>query len=443
MSRPPDARRDLEDRRNARMRRMRDERGGPAQRRRTFQPIVLLAWFAGVIALLGVLILIGFIAFAPSLMTWVEDHPGSIEQGVVRNFVEWYQPDALADEPAADDGQRISVTVANGTSDAAIGQQLFDLGVIKSRLAFQFAVLQAGRAGNLQAGTYDLSPSLRPSEIVAALRQEAGPEVTVKIQEGWRLEEVVGYLGTTRLTMNLEDFAALAKDPPPDLIRQYDFLTDLPAGRTLEGYLYPDTYRLDANWDARTVLDVLLTTFGERLTDRIRNGIQRQGLTIDDAVTLASIVEREAVLDKERPLIAGVYLNRINNPDAGGTAGLLNADPTLQYGLATAKHGDAAVDEWGQIEWWPPLEVGGADVELPKRLAGYQTYTNQGLPPTPIASPRAASLAAVARPDTANGYYYFVAACPGGERDGSHYFARTNAEQEANIARANAECPAA
>jgi UPF0755 protein len=441
MSRPPDPRRDLEDRRNARIRRMRDDRGGPVPRRRTFQPVVLLAWFAGVIALLGVLIIIGFIAFAPSLMAWVQDHPGSIEQGVVRNFVEWYQPDALANEPAADDGQRITVTVASGSSDAAIGQQLFDLGVINSRLAFQFAVMQAGRAGTLQAGTYDLSPSLRPSEIVAALRQEAGPEVTVKIQEGWRLEEVVGYLGTTKLTMNLEDFAALAEDPPPDLIREHDFLTDLPAGRTLEGYLYPDTYRLDANWDARTVLDVLLTTFGERLTERIRNGIRREGLTIDDAVTLASIVEREAVLDEERPLIAGVYLNRINNPDAG-TVGLLNADPTLQYGLATAQHGDAAVNEWGEIEWWPRLEVRGADVTLPKRLADYQTYINKGLPPTPIASPRAASLAAVAGPDTDAGYYYFVAACPGGDRDGSHYFARTNAEQEANIARATSECPA-
>ena len=81
-------------------------------------------------------------------------------------------------------------------------------------------------------------------------------------------------------------------------------------------------------------------------------------------------------------------------------------------------------------------------MQLPNRLAGYQTYLNKGLPPSPIASPRAASLQAVARADTASGYFYFVAACPGGERDGSHYFARTLAEQQANIARANAECPA-
>jgi UPF0755 protein len=442
MTRPPDPRRDLEDRRNARIRAVRKERIAPAQRRRTFQPIVLLGWFAGIIALAGVLIFLGFLAFAPRLMAWVEDHPGSIENGVVRDFVEWYRPGALADEPAGDDGRRITITIEGGVSDADIGQLLFDNGLIGSRLAFQYAVLQAGRAGDLQAGTYDLSPSLRPSEIVAALRQESGPEVEITLQEGWRLEEVVGYLGTTKLTMNLEEFTALAHDPPADLIREHDFLADLPAGRTLEGYLYPDTYRLFVNASARDVLDRLLQGFADHFTTRIRNGIRRQGLTIDEAVTLASIVEREAVLDPERPLIAGVYLNRITNPNAE-TVGLLNADPTLQYGLATAEHGDASVREWGTIEWWAPLQVGGADVKLPDRLSGYQTYLHKGLPPTPIASPRAASLAAVARARTDTGFFYFVAACPDGERDGSHYFARTIAEQQANIERANAECAGA
>jgi UPF0755 protein len=440
MTRPPDPRRDHADRRD-RIRRVREERKG-GERRRTFQPVVLLAWFAGIIALLGVLIFVGFLAFAPRLMAWVNDNPGSIEHGVIQAFVRWYEPDALADEPLSDDGARVTVTVPDGATDAEIAQKLFEDGLVRSPLAFEWWVIQAGREGLLQAGTYDLSPSLSPSQIVAALQQEAGPEVTVKIQEGWRLEEVVGYLGTTRLTMNLDDFVSLVEDPPPDLIRKYDFLADLPKGRTLEGYLYPDTYRMDGNWDARTVLDVLLSTFGERLTQRMRNGIEREGLTIDDAVTLASIVEREAVLDKERPLIAGVYLNRTQNPDGGGgTNGLLNADPTLQYALATDANRDTPPAEWGNIEWWQPLQVGGKDVELPGKLAGYQTYLNPGLPPTPIASPRAASLAAVARAATDTGYYYFVAACPNGERNGSHYFARTYGEQLANQDRANAECP--
>ena len=441
MTRPPDPRRDLEERRNARIRRVRAERGAPDGRRRTFQPVVLLAWFAGVIALAGVLLFLGFLAFSPRLMVWIEDHPGSIEQGFVRDFVQWYQPAALDDEPASDDGGRITIKIEDGASDAEIGDLLASEGIIKSRLAFQWAVMEAGREGSLQAGTYDLSPSLRPSEIVAALRQESGEEVEITLLEGWRLEEIVGYLGTTKLTMNLEEFASLATDPPPDVIRDYPFLADLPARRSLEGYLAPNTYQIFLNASARDVLDTLLTAFGNNLTDKMLTGFRRHGLTLDDAVNVASIVEREAVLDEERALIAGVYINRLNHPEAE-TVGLLNADPTLQYGLATAENRDASVDDWGTIDWWPPLEVRGADVQLPAGLAGYQTYLNKGLPPSPIAAPRAATLQAVARADTASGYYYFVAACPGGERDGSHYFAHNITEHQANIARANAECPA-
>jgi len=442
MTRQPDPRWNKNEERNARIRELRDQRDAPIRRRRTFQPLTIAAWFAAVMAFAAVAIFIGLLLLSPSLFAWVEDHPGSIEHGVVRNFVEWYRPNALADVPKGEDGNRITIEIVAGANDSEIGQLLFDKGVISSQLAFQYAVLKAGRSGDLQAGVYDLSPSLRPSQIVAALKQQPGVEVTIRLVEGWRLEQVVGYLGTTKLTMNLDQFAGLVKTPPADLIAEFDFLADLPAGRSLEGYLYPDTYRVDANATAREVVEKLLGTFGERLTQEMRDGIAAEGLTIDQAVTLASIVEREAVLDAERPIIAGVYLNRINNPTAG-TVGLLNADPTLQYGLATAEFGSQPIAAWQGIDWWPPLQTAGGDVVLPGELAAYQTYLVKGLPPSPIASPRIASIAGVAAPDTASGYYYFVAACPGGVRDGSHYFATNLVGQNANIAKANAECPAA
>ena len=441
MSRPPDPLWDQDDRRNARIRQLREERERPMRRRRAFQPVILLAWFAGVMALVGVLIFLGFLAFAPRLMTWVEENPGSIEHGVVRDFVEWYQPGALADEPAGG-SERVTVTIELGANDRQIAEQLVGEGLVRSALAFQYAVFRAGREGTLEAGTYDLSPAMRPSQIVAALRNEAGEEVQLTFQEGWRLEEVVGYIGSTTLTLNLEEFAALVESPPADLLNQYAFLADLPVDRTLEGYLYPDTYRVYANVDARELLELLLSTFEARYTTEVADAIAAQGLSVDEAITLASIVEREAVLEEERPLIAGVYLNRINNPE-GETAGLLNADPTLQYGLATRQYRNATVDEWGTLEWWPQLQVGGAQVELPRRLAAYQTYLRPGLPPTPIASPRISSIQAVAFADTESGNLYFVAGCPGGQRDGSHYFARTYNDHQANIARANEECAGA
>jgi UPF0755 protein len=283
---------------------------------------------------------------------------------------------------------------------------------------------------------------------VAALQQEQGVELTIRITEGWRLEQIIGYLSTTKLTMNLDEFRSLVTEPPADLVAKYDFLKDLPVSRTLEGYLYPDTYRVDANSTPRVLVERMLDTFKVRLTAQIRakiaaHRINGKPMTIDQAVKLASIVEREAVLDKERPLIAGVYLNRLITP-----GWVLNADPTLQYGLATDKYllsdKPVPIGQWASIKWWAPLPGRGVDVTFgAKALAGYQTYLRAGLPPSPIAAPRIASIAAVANANTASGYFFFVAACPNGERDGSHYFAKTQAQQNANIAKANVECSAA
>jgi UPF0755 protein len=434
-------RRELEERRNARMRELRDQRESPIRRRRRLQPVVLLAWFADVIAVLAFLIFVGFLAFAPRLMSWVESHPGAIDNGLVHDFVSWYQPSALEDTPASDQRKRITVVIASGMTDAAIGDLLTQQGVVRSPLAFQWAVKSANRTGTLAFGTYDLSPTMKPSEIVATLRGQAFEQTAVTIREGLRLEELVATFAASDMTMNIGEFAKIVKDPPADLLNEFDFLNNLPKGRSLEGYLAPNTYEFKVNEAPLEVVRKLLTAFGTTtLPKAVRDGIKAQGLTIDQAVIIASIVEREAVKEEERPLIAAVYINRFLNPNNGITNGLLNADPTLQYGLATAEHGASPISDWGTIEWWRPLDVSGGDVQLPEALAGYQTYLNPGLPPTPIAAPRASSLAGVATANLDQGYLFFVAGCPGGTRDGSHYFARTLPEHNANIAKANAEC---
>jgi UPF0755 protein len=429
--------------RYARIRRLREQREAPMRRQRAFQPVLIAFWFAGVLTLLVVLIWIGFLqVFSPRLMAWVEEHPGAVEHGLVVDFVEWYRPEALADAPASEVDDRITVEVPLGVSATQIGRQLFEAGLVPSELAFQFAVLQAGREASLEAGVYDLSPTMTPSEIVAALRNEAGPPVDITITEGLRLEEVTAYLATTDLTMNIDQFAELVRTPPPELVAQFPALADLRVERSLEGYLAPETYLgLDANWSAEEVVTFLVDQFDQQLTDELRQQIGTQGLTIDEAVTVASIVEREAVVEAERPFIAGVYMNRLKTD-----GWRLDADPTLQYGLSTSRYRDSPVDDWGSIDWWPPLEVGGADLELPEDLACFQTYrTDQNaelsdkLPCSPIASPRISSIAAVAQPQ--GDYFFFVAACPGGVRDGSHYFAATLPEHDANIAQAAAECP--
>jgi UPF0755 protein len=458
MSRRPAPMGEYEERRNARIRQLREQREGPMRRRRRVQPLLLVAWIAGTIALLIFLIVLGFnVLFAPRVMAWVEENPGAIQHGIVQDFVKWYRPDVLADEPASDEQRRVTVVVEQGATDTSIGQLLFDEGLISSQIAFQYAVITAGREGTLPFGTYDLSPRLRPSEIVAALQGiPFGPTTSVTLREGLRLEEVVATFGQSEMTTNLEGFAALLQAPPADLLNQFDFLNDLPAGRSLEGYIPPETLEYQMSGEdasPRKVVERLLGEFGTKLTPEIRTAIAAKGLTIDEAVIIASIVEREAVIDEERPLIAAVYVNRYLNPDNGQTNGLLNADPTLQYGVATGQlrpegHPLLAntegsflpVDEWGSADWWPPLQVGGGEVALEEYLLGFQTYTRAGLPPTPIAAPRIGSIEAVANAPLENGFLYFVAGCPNATRDGSHYFAATLDEHNANIARANQEC---
>ena len=332
MNEQPRARWEDDARRNERIRELRSQRQSAGRRpSRRFQPLILLVWFAGVAALAAALIFVGFLAFAPRLMSWVESNPSSIKQGIVLDFVRWYRPSALDDAPAGSSLTRVTFQVKQGASDADIARLLAEKGLISSELAFEYYVIQAGREGTLQAGFYDLSPSLSPSEIIAALRQEAGTEVQVRFGEGWRLEQLVGYLSTTKLTMNLDELTRIIKKPPSDLLAKYTFLANLPAGRSLEGYLFPDTYRLDANVTPRKLVEKLLDTFDKRLTPAIRSLIAKRTIagkrmTIDQAVILASIVEREAQKASERPLIAGIYVNRLNDPTYE-TAGLLQADP--------------------------------------------------------------------------------------------------------------------
>jgi UPF0755 protein len=449
-----------EERRNAQIRRLREQREGPVRRRarRRVEPLLLVLWLALSIAAVGFLIVLGFnLLFAPRVMAWVEENPGAIEHGIVQDFVEWYRPEVLNDEPAGDEAERVTVTIETGATATSIGEELAELGLIKSEIAFQYAVIQAGREATLPVGVYDLFPTMRPSEIVAALQGQPFGEVTnVTIREGLRLEEVVAAFADSSMIMNTEEFAALLQAPPADIVNEFPFLADLPADRSLEGYIRPDTYEFQVSGEEatpRAVIFALLRQFAARLTPEIEEGIAARGLTLDEAVIIASLVEREAVIDEERPMIAAVYTNRFLQPDNPQTVGLLNADPTLQYGLATADlrpigHPMLAntegaflpVDEWGSVEWWGPLQTGGGEVVLPENLGGFQTYAVKGLPPMPIAAPRTASLEAVATAPLDDGFLFFVAGCPGGTRDGSHYFARSLDEHNANVARASEEC---
>jgi len=204
-----------------------------------------------------------------------------------------------------------------------------------------------------------------------------------------------------------QEFLALAREGG----FVHPFLRDRPAGATLEGYLFPDTYRLPAEAQASDLIERMLTNFDRRVTPQMRQDAAVQGLSLFQVVTLASIVEREGAMREELPLIAGVYRNRL---DQGMK---LDADPTVQYALGFQP---------GTGQWWKrPLQL----EEYTQVDSPYNTYLYPGVPPGPICNPGLAAIEAVIYP-AASDYLFFVRNDVAD--DGSHVFARTLEEHESN-----------
>lgn len=261
----------------------------------------------------------------------------------------------------------------------------------------------------IQAGSHVLRSTMSAREVLEELQVAAGDAVTVTILEGLRAEEVAEILAAAGLGDEETLSALMASDHGGDR----PLLSDRPAGTGLEGYLFPDTYQFEPDAEPVAVVDRLLDTFEARVAPELPGRGAAADLSLFEVVTLASIVEREAVLQDERGMIARVFLNRLETPPY-----LLNADPTVQYALGFQPDADT---------WWKrPLYDVDLETESP-----YNTYQVPGLPPGPIASPGLASIRAVL--DAPDGpWQYFVAndvAC-----DGSHVFAETLDEHIANIA---------
>jgi UPF0755 protein len=303
-------------------------------------------------------------------------------------------------QPAGSSDDPVAFVVEPGESVAAIADRLQREGLISDAELFrryaQFHELDSG----IEAGHFTLRRTMTIPDVAEALQHAARPEQSVTVREGIRLEEIAQTVAA-QTTIAEQDFLAVAGSGwrSLDLAAQFPFLAALPEGASLEGFLFPETYRLPQEASAIDLIARMLRTFDERVTSDMRQSAQERGMTVFDMVTLAAVVEREAVVPAERPLIAGVYLNRL---DAGW---VLAADPTIQYSLGTAAN------------WWPDLLLEDLERDLP-----YNTYRIAGLPPGPICSPGLDSIAAVAFP-TETSYYFFLADCTAG--DGSHLFSET------------------
>jgi UPF0755 protein len=288
------------------------------------------------------------------------------------------------------DGSLERVRIPTGASLRAVADSLAAHGVVNSARAFRLWASTGGRDRAIKPGTYDLARGAEWSDILAVLVSGKGVSSIVTIPEGWGIREITPALAKAldvpaeSITVAVSDSALRAslRVPTP----------------TLEGYLFPATYEFPLGTSARSAVTAMVRRFEKAWKPEWDAQIARQNRTRHQIVTMAAIVEKEARVSTERPTIAGVYWNRVNKKM------LLQADPTVQYALG--EHVERVL--------YKHLEV-----ESP-----YNTYRVPGLPPGPIASPGAASLAAAVAPANVP-YLYFVA-----HPDGHHEFRRTFAEHE-------------
>ncbi len=302
----------------------------------------------------------------------------------------------------------IIISVDEGKGVQEIGDMLEDEGVIESAIQFRVLVELLGYDRLLQAGEYEFDPSSPALNVVYRMRRGIVSSLFVTVIEGWRLEEIADALDEQGV-ISREEFleAAVAGN------FEFDFLRRLGPITPLEGYLFPATYFYRRDDTAEDVIQRMLEAMDENFTQQMRSQALDQGLTMHGVLTLASIIEREAQVPEERPIMAQVFLTRLRR------GMLLEADPTAQYALAADPE---SVEEFG---YWK-AELTGEDLEVD---SDYNTYRVGGLPPTPIAAPRLDSIMAVIEPADTN-FLYFVAT---GDEDGSHAFAETLAEHLENV----------
>ena len=297
-----------------------------------------------------------------------------------------------------------SFRIEIGESVSSISERLQSTGIIRSASSFRLYLIYSGLDVKIQAGDYFLDPSLNCVQIVQNLLDATPSAISFTIFPGWRIEEIAKALPTSGLEFSPDNFIEISKSPIG-----ITFPANIPKNSSLEGFLFPNTYRFSRKIEIEDFLLEIVKNFDKHLSGDISNAYQNQGLSILSAVTLASIVQREAVLPEEQPIIASVFLNRL----ALGMK--LESDPTVQY----ARGFNEMQNTW----WTNPLSAGDLTID-----SLYNTYANTGLPPAPISNPGLAALKAVAYPEQTQ-YLYFRAMCDG---SGRHFFSFTYEEHLAN-----------
>ncbi len=311
--------------------------------------------------------------------------------------------DSMYEPVDPEDTSIIEISVEQGDSASTIAKKLVEADLVASEFAFSQYIHENEIENELQPGNYKLSRSMNLETIINKMTVvgEQREIVSVTIPEGYENREILALLEENGI-VKADELATELENGKYD----YQFLKNIDRKYQLEGFLFPDTYEFFKDSTPQEVIVKFLDNFASKFTEEDLKKAESLEMSLNDILALASIIEREAVRDDERALISGVFYNRIN-------AGMkLQSCATVQYILEERKelsYDDMAID------------------------SPYNTYVNEGLPPSPIANPGISSIKAALYPEKTD-YVFFVA-----KRDGTygHYFAVTYEEHLENIEKAN------
>jgi UPF0755 protein len=334
-----------------------------------------------------------------------------------RLYLEYYlkQHAAELEQPAGAGAEPVPFTIAPGEGARAIADNLNAAGLLNNTELFLNYLTYYGLDGGLVAGDYQIDPRQTIPQLVEALGAGGARSLELRFLPGWRSEEMANYLRVVSpAKIDPDAFLTIVRAPDSSITGDFSFLSAHPDGASLEGFLFPDAYPIGPDTDSETLVRLMLANFDRQVTPAARQAFGGQGLALREAVTLASIIEREAAIVEEKPLMAGVFLNRLR-------AGMpLQADPTVQYALGF----QAGADTW----WKSPLDAADLAVDSP-----YNTYLIDGLPPGPISNPGLTSLEAVAGAAETD-FLFFVLDCAA-VTPGQHVFSATYEEHLAHVER--------
>lgn len=302
----------------------------------------------------------------------------------------WY---SINLRPVSSERSPTKVTIEKGASEDSIAKLLKDKNLIKSELAFKTYVKNSKYSGLLKSGSYELDPTMSTKEIVEILGGGKEASVLFTIIPGLRLDQIRNRFIKAGYT-EAETDAAL----DPGQYSGHPALSTKPKNASLEGYLYPESFKLTASTPAKDIVRQSLDEMAKRLTSDRVAGFTSQGLTTHQAVILASLIEKEVIIPEDKRVVAQIFLKRLKEGIS------LGSDVTYIYAAAV---------------------FGG--IESPELDNPYNTRKYEGLPPGPIANVQESSLDAVAYP-TDTDYLFFISG-----DDGKTYYGKTSADHENNI----------